>query len=182
MCNMLGGFPGGSVVKNSPPISSVPGSGKFPGVGNGNPLQYSCLENSMDRGPWLAAVRGVAKSWTWLGACTHTHTQIHTQPVLYQWQVFPLRLVIRYFSWSDPEWITVIVFSITFKCFFPQPWTLPSHACEDHYKVEEFKEPWRSLELLFPFLSLPLSLLCLLVLYSANSSYFGLAGVPVLFP
>ena len=41
---------------------SIPGSGRSPGEGNGIPLQYSCLENSMDRGAWQAAVRGVAKS------------------------------------------------------------------------------------------------------------------------
>ena len=46
------GFPGGSVVKNPPDnaedVGSIPGSGRSPGGGNGNPLQYSCLENSMD--------------------------------------------------------------------------------------------------------------------------------------
>ena len=51
------GFPGGSVVKNPPAgdtadRGSIPGSGRSPGVGNGNPLQDSCLENSMDRGAW----------------------------------------------------------------------------------------------------------------------------------
>ena len=40
----------------------IPESGRFPGQGNGNPLQYSCLENSMDRASWRAAVHGVAKS------------------------------------------------------------------------------------------------------------------------
>ena len=44
----------------------IPGSVRSPGVGNGNPLQYSCLENPMDRGVWQAAVHGVTKSWTWL--------------------------------------------------------------------------------------------------------------------
>ena len=39
----------------------IPGSGRFPGGGNGNPLQYSCLENSKDRGSWWATVHGVAK-------------------------------------------------------------------------------------------------------------------------
>ena len=42
--------------------------GKIPGEGNGNPLQYSCLENPMDRGAWWATVHGVAKSRTWLGS------------------------------------------------------------------------------------------------------------------
>ena len=42
----------------------IPGSGRFPGEGNGNPLQYSSLENPMDRGAWWAIVHGVAKSWT----------------------------------------------------------------------------------------------------------------------
>ena len=42
----------------------IPRSGRSPGVGNGNPLQYSCLEKPMDRGVWLAEVHGVAKTWT----------------------------------------------------------------------------------------------------------------------
>ena len=44
----------------------IPGSGRCPGGGHGNPLQYSCLENLTDRGAWQATVHGVAKSWTWL--------------------------------------------------------------------------------------------------------------------
>ena len=48
---------------------SVPGSGRFPGGGNGSPLQYSCLENPMDRGAWRAMVHGIAKSQTWLKWC-----------------------------------------------------------------------------------------------------------------
>ena len=58
--------------------SSIPGSGRSPGEGNGNPLQYSCLENHLDRGAWQAAVHGVARSWTWLSSWTHTHTHTHT--------------------------------------------------------------------------------------------------------
>ena len=45
-------------------VGSIPGSGRSPGGGNGNPLHYSCLENSMDRGAWRAAVSGVAQSRT----------------------------------------------------------------------------------------------------------------------
>ena len=44
-------------------LGSIPQLGRSPGEGNGNPLQYSCLENLMDRGAWWAAVHGVAKSW-----------------------------------------------------------------------------------------------------------------------
>ena len=66
-------FPGGAGSKE-PPCQCrrhrrrgfYPGSGRFPGEGNGNPLQYSCLENPMDRGAWWATVHRVAKSWTWL--------------------------------------------------------------------------------------------------------------------
>ena len=47
-------------------MGSIPGLGRFPREGNGNPLQYSCLENSMDREAWWATVHRVAKSWTWL--------------------------------------------------------------------------------------------------------------------
>ena len=58
-------FPGGSVVKNMPAnkgdMGSIPGSGRSHGEGNGNPLQYSCLGNSMDRGASWAAVHGVTK-------------------------------------------------------------------------------------------------------------------------
>ena len=48
-------------------VGLIPGSGRSPGVGNGNPFQYSCLEKSMDRGVWQATVHGVEKSQTRLG-------------------------------------------------------------------------------------------------------------------
>ena len=62
------GFPDGSVVKNLPAsagdVGSTLGLGRSPGEGNGNPLQYSCLGNPMDRGAWWATVHGVAQSQT----------------------------------------------------------------------------------------------------------------------
>ena len=69
------------VVKNSPTnrgdpkdLGSIPESERSPGGGHGTPLQYSCLENPMDRGAWQATVHRVAKSWTWLKRlCMHTH-------------------------------------------------------------------------------------------------------------
>ena len=65
------GFPGGAVRKNPPAnvgdagdVGSISGSGRSPGVGNGNPLQYSCLENSIDREARQDTVHEVTKTWT----------------------------------------------------------------------------------------------------------------------
>ena len=75
------GFPGGSEVKasacNVGDLGSIPGSGRSPGEGNGNSLQYSCLENPMDRGAWWATVHGVAKSQTRLSDFTSLHFTFH---------------------------------------------------------------------------------------------------------
>ena len=67
------GFPGSIIVKNLSANAGgardsclIPGLGKSPRGGNGNPLQYSCLENSLDRGAWQTTVHEVAKSQTWL--------------------------------------------------------------------------------------------------------------------
>ena len=61
-------IPGGSEVivsaSNAGDLGSIPRSGGFSGEANGKPLQYSCLENPMDRGAWWATVHGVTKSWT----------------------------------------------------------------------------------------------------------------------
>ena len=62
------GFPAGSVAKDLPAnagdVGSIPESGKSPGEGNGNPLQYPCLESPTDRGAWWATVHGVTKRQT----------------------------------------------------------------------------------------------------------------------
>ena len=66
------GFPDGSSNKapncNAGDLGSIPGSGRPLGEGNHNPLQYSCLENPMDRGAWQVTVHGVTQSWTQLNA------------------------------------------------------------------------------------------------------------------
>ena len=71
------GFSGGSDSKesacNAGDPGLIPGSGRSPGEANGYPLQYPCLENPMDRGPWWVRVHGVAKIWTQL-------TQLSTHP------------------------------------------------------------------------------------------------------
>ena len=66
---------GGMVVKNPPAngdLGSIPGSGRSPGEGNGNPLQYSCLENPMDRGAWWATVHGASE----LDTTKHAHREL----------------------------------------------------------------------------------------------------------
>ena len=73
---------GGSMVKNPPAnagdVGLISGSGRTAGEGNGSPLQYSCLENSMDREAWQATVYRVTKSWTRPSTHAHTHTTATT--------------------------------------------------------------------------------------------------------
>ena len=69
MSSQITSFPGDSVIKpakaqGTGDVSWIPGSGRYPGEGNGNSLQYFCLRNSTDRGVWQAIVYGVAKSQT----------------------------------------------------------------------------------------------------------------------
>ena len=71
LCNPIDGSPPGSPRPWDSPGKNtgvVPGLGRSPGVGKGNPLQYSCLESPMDRGAWQATVHGVTKSWTRLSS------------------------------------------------------------------------------------------------------------------
>ena len=93
------GFPydsdGKESAGNAGEWNSFPGSGRSPRGGNGNPLQYSYLENPMNRGAWWATDHGIAKSWTGLSnshthtctythtyTCTHTHTHVYINPSL----------------------------------------------------------------------------------------------------
>ena len=81
------------MVKNLPASAedikdagSIPGLGRFPGEGNGNALQYSCLGNSMDRGAWQATVHGVSKEWDMTQRLNNTFqtnlSQINTLPAI----------------------------------------------------------------------------------------------------
>ena len=75
------------MVKNSPTNAedardegSIPGLGRSPGGGHGNPLQYSCLEDPMDRGAWCATVHGVRKNWTQLSDHFHFSNLLCNEP------------------------------------------------------------------------------------------------------
>ena len=78
---MYTGFPGGSEVKasawNAGDLGLIPESGRSPEEGNGNPLQYSCLENPMEGGAWWATVHGVEKSQTRLSDFTSSACILH---------------------------------------------------------------------------------------------------------
>ena len=82
----MGGFVGGSDGKestcNAGDTGSIPGSGRSPGEGNDNPLQYSCLESPMGREAWWATVHGATKSCMQLSTHTHTHTLLIYNVVL----------------------------------------------------------------------------------------------------
>ena len=87
----------------------IPGSGRFPGGGNGNPLQYSCLENPMDREAWQATIHGITKvghDWPRACLCTHVsmHTHTHTQ-LLKTIKTFVLSTL-----WTVCTWISVCTF------------------------------------------------------------------------
>ena len=148
MAKFLRVFLGGSGCKESTCsegyLSSIPASGRFLGEGNGYPLQYSCLENSMDRGAWQAIIHGVAKSQTWLSdlqythahththahACTHTHTHtyiyiyIHTHMCTYQkrWKIIDVEYV-----FTECCWIRECLWSV---CVYVCVWV---HMCLSTY-------------------------------------------------
>ena len=97
------GFPGGSDSKESTcnvgDLGLNPELGRFPGEWNGNPLQYSCLQNSRNRGAWQAPVHGVAKSWTWLTDFhfTSRSTEFQSKPdILIKGWLIRLLLIIVY--------------------------------------------------------------------------------------
>ena len=80
ICLGVSGSVGTESACNAGDRGLIPRLGRSPGEGNGNPLQYSCLENPLDRGAWRATVHGVTKSWTrlslfWGGWAKHRHTE-----------------------------------------------------------------------------------------------------------
>ena len=105
-------FPHSSVGKesacNAGDLGSIPGSGRSPGEGTGNPLQYSCLENSMDRGTWQAAVHGVTKSRTRLKRLsTQPVNNAKNHPCLFVLEFphsHPLCSQVRYCSFQHMPW------------------------------------------------------------------------------
>jgi len=95
------------VVKNPPAnagdarhVGSIPGSGRFPGVGGGNPFQYSSLENSRDRGAGRAAVRGAKECWTRLSNWARVYHILSTQLLMDIWVVSTFWLLWIMLLWT----------------------------------------------------------------------------------
>ena len=103
-CSPPGDLPNPGIEPRSPALQgdacSIPGSVRYPGGGtHGNPPQYSCLNNTTDRGPWQPIVRGVGKSWTWLSNLTTTTCikQVSNKDVLYSTGKYSCYLVTTFF-------------------------------------------------------------------------------------
>ena len=112
------GFPDDSAIKNSHAMQeihtgSIPGSGRAPGRGNGNPLQCACQEVSMDRGAWWTAVHGVVKSQTWLSDWTCVH-YIYIQCV---YEHKPALILVGP-SHCTPQWVSFIATEANQLFFF----------------------------------------------------------------
>ena len=131
------GFPGGSVAKNPPAnagdTGSIPVLRRSPGVGNGNPLQYSCLENSTDRRAWQARVHGVTKSLTGLSdwACTHEHFLYARLP------------------WWNPYGLGLGLFSL---CIQHLACCLTTNNCTIKYLLKEGMRKNRNIKKKFPII------------------------------
>ena len=98
-------------------LGSIPVLGRFSGAGNGNPLQYSCLENPMDRGAWWATVHGLAKSWTqlkWLS--TSTLNTPFCSFLFFFTLLFFLWIIL--YQYIKNLFILYLLYSILFKKFF----------------------------------------------------------------
>ena len=109
----MAGFPCSSASKetacNARDLGSTPGSGRSPGEGNGNPLQYSCLENLMDRGAWQATVHGV----------TRVGHHLVTNPPLYIWHYFQFSSHLAYERLKICSVFYPVLFVICNSFFFP---------------------------------------------------------------
>ena len=114
------GFPGGSEVKASAydvgDLGLIPGSGRSPGEGDGNPLQYFCLEDPMDGGAWWATVHGVSKSRTRLSDLTLLSLLIDVQEILFS-NIFFLSLSLPLFH---PHFFTFLTWTFWIR----------EHTCE----------------------------------------------------
>ena len=150
------GFPGDSVVKNPPAnagdAGSIPGSGRSPGGGNGNPLQYSCLENSMDRGAWQATVHGVTKSQTWLSnSAQHYFKLLYIFIYVYLYPfctiLFLCLLEFCYFLENRDVFICILSHFLTIRALLKMKFSFKKMHSLTFYFTLPWKIEWSSLKI-----------------------------------
>ena len=150
-------FLGGSVVKNPPAnaedVGSIPESGRSPGRGNGNPLQYSCLENPMDRWAWQATVHWVTKSWTQLKQLSISSTTYAYKSTTNRQSSITFKLLPKILY----KWIVFVqLLSCVWLC--ATPWTIGHQA---HLSMGfSRQEYWSGLPFPSPLVTLKLNLIC----------------------
>ena len=108
----MGCFPGGANGKESScqsrrhkDVGSIPGLGTFPGGGHDNPLQYSCLENPMDRGAWRATIHRVAKSQDMIERVNNNQCQGQTLHQQKNYNLLKAQMIASIFFFSDMEFL-----------------------------------------------------------------------------
>ena len=131
------GFPGDSVVKNPPAnagdtgdVVLVPESGRSPGVGSGNTLQYSCLENPMDRGAWRATVHGVAKNWTWFSGWARTLSSHWPQTAGSYIYFTPCVVPTKFWSFCPFQKLRAKVTNISLTRWMAKPFLISTSSCQ----------------------------------------------------
>ena len=129
------------VVKNPPAnvgdardADSIPGLGKSPGVGSGNPLQYSCLQNSMDREAWQATAHGVAKSQTRLSNWALSNYTLAYMPCLL-WVCFKRHICYHYVN-------KIRFLNLKISVLWEDLGELPEKAMAPHSSTLTWKIPW----------------------------------------
>ena len=113
---------------------SIPGSGRSPGGGNGNPLQCSCLENPMDRGAWWATVHGATKSQTRLQRL-RMYAQLHGCHS-------SLRSFLLCWSWSLGLWVSQKIHGSEETVLFTNAWLFPASSYRCMFSGEEGNRGW----------------------------------------
>ena len=112
------GFPDASVVQNRPAKAGdeglIPGLGRYPGEGNGNLLQYSCLENPVDRRAWWATVHGVVKSWTQLSKAPAYIKQRANKDLLYTTGRYTQYFIVAYKGKESEKACFMYIYTYTY--------------------------------------------------------------------
>ena len=145
-CDFPGGSDGKASAYNAGEPGSIPGLGRSPGEGNGNPLQYSCLENSMDWGAWWVTVHGVAKSRTRLHFHFHLCTKINLWPFKNSWwyywifSICPYKCSVTSSPCSAPrgDWLELSILTSSHMFWFQlrvSPWEAHADQMEVRREV-----------------------------------------------